>query len=57
MSDRIVFTLDGAEVSAEPGETIWQVAHRQGIAIPHLCYSTAATYRADGNCRVCMVEV
>ncbi len=57
MSDRIVFTLDGAEVSAEPGETIWQVAHRRGIDIPHLCYSTAATYRADGNCRVCMVEV
>jgi formate dehydrogenase major subunit len=57
MSEPIVFILDGAEVSAEPGETIWQVAKRQGIDIPHLCYSTAATYRPDGNCRVCMVEI
>ena len=57
MGDKVVFTLDGSEVAAAPGETIWQVAERQGIEIPHLCYSTAATYRADGNCRVCMVEI
>ncbi|MFQ5785548.1 MAG: molybdopterin-dependent oxidoreductase, partial [Alphaproteobacteria bacterium] len=57
MTDGIVFTLDGREVAAEPGETIWQVAVREGVEIPHLCYSTAATYRADGNCRVCMVEI
>ena len=25
--------------TAEPGETIWQVARRQGIEIPHLCYA------------------
>jgi len=35
MSDPVRFTLDGSEVSAEPGETIWQVANRQGIEIPH----------------------
>jgi formate dehydrogenase major subunit len=57
MSAKIDFTLDGREVSAEDGETIWQVASRAGIDIPHLCYSTAATYRADGNCRTCMVEI
>ncbi|MEE8273099.1 MAG: 2Fe-2S iron-sulfur cluster-binding protein, partial [Alphaproteobacteria bacterium] len=57
MGDKVVFTLDGSEVAAAPGETIWRVAERQGIEIPHLCYSTAATYRADGNCRVCMVEI
>jgi hypothetical protein len=39
------------------GETIWQVAKRQGREIPHLCYSPAPDYRPDGNCRVCMVEV
>jgi len=55
--DAIVFTLDGAEVSAAPGESIWQVAQRQGVDIPHLCYSTADGYRADGNCRACMVEI
>src|SRR5215470_14885677 len=51
------FTLDGAEVLAQPGETIWQVAKRQGIAIPHLCYAPDPGYRADGNCRACMVEI
>ncbi|MCA8883088.1 MAG: formate dehydrogenase subunit alpha [Rhodobacteraceae bacterium] len=54
---RVTFTLDGQQVTAAPGETIWQVAKRQGTAIPHLCWKDAPGYRADGNCRACMVEV
>ncbi len=54
---KITFTLDGREVQAEAGETIWQVAQRQGTTIPHLCWHPAPGYRADGNCRACMVEV
>src|SRR5438128_3295258 len=57
MTEPISFFLDGAEVSAEPGETIWQVANRQGIGIPHLCWLPKPGYRADGNCRACMVEI
>src|SRR3712207_6801618 len=57
MSDRIRFTLDGREVEALPGESIWQVAKREGIEIPHLCWLPQPGYRADGNCRACMVEV
>ena len=57
MSDVIKFTLDGDEVEAAPGETIWQVANRRGTEIPHLCYSPAPGYRPDGNCRACMVEI
>src|SRR5664280_203819 len=53
----ITFTLDGKEVSAREGETIWQVAKRLGTDIPHLCYSPEPGYRADGNCRACMVEI
>src|SRR6185503_5216310 len=53
----VSFFLDGKEVTAREGETIWQVAKRQGIDIPHLCYSPEPGYRADGNCRACMVEV
>ncbi len=53
----ITFTLDGREVVAREGETIWQVAKREGIEIPHLCYSPEPGYRADGNCRACMVEI
>ncbi len=50
-------TLDGVEVNAYPGETLWQVAKRVGDTIPHLCFKDASGYRADGNCRACMVEV
>ena len=57
MSDRIEFTLDGQTVSAVPDETIWQVAKREGTSIPHLCYADEPGYRADGNCRACMVEI
>ena len=57
MSEAIEFLLDGRSVTAEDGETIWQAAQRIGIEIPHLCWSTAPTYRADGNCRACMVEI
>jgi formate dehydrogenase major subunit len=57
MSETIKFTLDGVEVEAAPGETIWQVAKRQGTLIPHLCHKDAPGYRSDGNCRACMVEI
>ena len=57
MSADIEFTLNGESVQAHPGETIWQVSDRLGIEIPHLCYSPAPSYRADGNCRACMVEI
>src|SRR5882762_10412986 len=57
MSEPIRFTLDGAEVEAQPGETIWQVANRQGVEIPHLCWLPEPGYSADGNCRACMVEI
>ncbi len=53
----IAFTLDGREVKARAGETIWQAARREGVDIPHLCYLPEPGYRADGNCRACMVEI
>ncbi len=53
----ISFTLNGETVEALPGETIWQVAQRRGIEIPHLCYAPEPGYRPDGNCRACMVEI
>ena len=57
MTDTVAFTLDGRDVTARPGESIWQAAARHGADIPHLCWSTAPLYRADGNCRACMVEI
>ena len=55
--EAITFTLDGRQVTARPGETIWEVARRHGHEIPHLCLSTEPDFRPDGNCRLCMVEV
>src|SRR5262245_63266477 len=57
MSKTITFSLDGKDVEAKEGETIWQVAQRNGTDIPHLCYSPKPGYRPDGNCRACMVEI
>ncbi|MGH6719463.1 MAG: formate dehydrogenase subunit alpha [Alphaproteobacteria bacterium] len=57
MSESITFRLDDVEVEARPGESIWHVAKRLGTTIPHLCFTTQTTYRADGNCRLCMVEI
>jgi formate dehydrogenase major subunit len=57
MTDGIRFQLDGREVAARPGETIWQVAQRHATAIPHLCHADKPGYRPDGNCRACMVEI
>ncbi|MGE6608483.1 formate dehydrogenase subunit alpha [Halomonas sp. NPDC076908] len=57
MKASFALTLDGHEVTAYAGETLWQVAKRAGETIPHLCFKDAPGYRADGNCRVCMVEV
>jgi formate dehydrogenase major subunit len=57
MSNPVTFELDGKTISAEPGETLWQVAQRHGTSIPHLCYADEPGYRADGNCRACMVEI
>lgn len=53
----ITFNLDGRDVAARPGETIWDVARREGVTIPHLCHRPEAGYAPDGNCRACMVEI
>ncbi len=55
--EKISFYINNKTVEADTNETIWQVAKRLGIEIPHLCYSPEPSYRPDGNCRACMVEV
>src|SRR5690606_20844310 len=56
-AEPVRFILDGREVEAQPGETIFTVARRHDIKLPHLCYAPKPGYRPDGNCRVCMVEI
>ncbi len=54
---KIDFFIDGKKVTAEQGESIWKVAKRYGNTLPHLCYADKSGYRADGNCRACMVSI
>jgi formate dehydrogenase major subunit len=51
----VSFTINGREVQALRHETLIEVADREGIAIPRLCY--AEGLEAVGNCRSCMVEI
>ena len=53
----ITFYLNDLKTEANKDETIWQAANRLGTEIPHLCYANKPGYRADGNCRACMVEI
>ena len=55
LPETVEFKLDGNTVHAYEGETILKAAKRHGIDIPHLCYKDG--YRADGNCRACVVEI
>lgn len=53
--EMVEFTLNGQKISARADETILKAAEREGIEIPHLCYSEREGQ--DGNCRACMVEI
>ena len=57
MSNSIKFNLNGQNVEAIEGETIWEVSKRLGQIIPHLCYRDKPGYRVDANCRACVVEI
>lgn len=51
----VTFTLNGKPVQGRANEPIIEIAKREGVAIPHLCYKPGLD--AVGNCRACMVEV
>ena len=48
-------SIDGREMDFAKGETILEVARRQGVDIPTLCYDPRL--EAFGGCRLCVVEV
>lgn len=54
-SETVRFSLNGREVTARATETIIEVADREGVEIPRLCYKDGLD--KSGNCRSCMVEV
>ncbi|MFY0659830.1 MAG: formate dehydrogenase subunit alpha [Shimia sp.] len=56
-TNTVTFSLDGKDVTVPEGTSIWDAANGQGFVIPHLCHRPAKSYRPDGNCRACVVEV
>ena len=55
MSQRIVFSVDGRRIEAEPGQTILEAADAAHVYIPRLCWMKSLT--PAGSCRVCTVRV
>ncbi len=51
----VEFTLNGQQVKAATGRSIFNIAKDLGIQIPHLCHKDGLT--PDGNCRACVVEI
>ena len=48
-------TIDGMEVTVEPGATVLQACEQAGIEIPRFCYHDRL--EIAGNCRMCLVEM
>ncbi len=57
MAETFPLSLDGRAVRAHANETLFEIAKREGTLLPHLCHADAPGYRADGNCRACLVEI
>lgn len=53
--NEIVLHIDGKEVKAKEGMTVFEAARDAGIAIPTLCYHRKL--EPYGACRICTVEV
>src|SRR5688572_7592202 len=53
--ETVTFSLNGRDVTGLQGEPILEVAKREGVEIPHLCYKPGLD--AVGNCRACVVEI
>jgi NADH-quinone oxidoreductase subunit G len=48
-------TIDGREITVEPGTTVIEAAEKLGVFIPRYCWHPAM--KIAGNCRICQVEV
>ncbi|MBW2242063.1 MAG: (2Fe-2S)-binding protein [Deltaproteobacteria bacterium] len=55
MSEQPRITLGGSAVVFEPGETLLDVARRNGVEIPTLCHDPRL--KPAGACRTCLVEI
>lgn len=54
MIQKVTINIDGANIQAERGASVLDVALEQGICIPHLCRLPYIS--SIGACRLCIVE-
>ena len=55
MPDDITITIDGVEVTTQPGKMVLEAAIDSGIYLPYLCYHPGM--KPYAACRMCVVEV
>jgi NADH-quinone oxidoreductase subunit G len=48
-------TINGKEITVEPGTTIMRACEEMGVEVPHFCYHERLSIA--GNCRMCLVEM
>jgi len=51
----LTLTINGEQVSGKSDETLLEIAHQHGVAIPTLCHLDGLT--DVGACRLCLVEI
>lgn len=55
MADKITVKIDGKDYQADNNQTILEIAEKNGIKIPTLCFHPDVEARS--NCRMCVVEI
>lgn len=51
----VKLSIDGQEVTTQPGSTVLEAAQQADISIPTICWHEATT--SNGLCRMCVVEI
>ena len=52
---KVLVTIDGSTVEADPSSTVLEAALEHGVFVPHLCHDPDLT--PAGVCRLCVVDV
>ena len=55
MADSLKLTIDGTEVTCQPGQMVLEAANQAGVYVPYLCYHPGM--KPFAACRMCVVEV
>ena len=53
--NKVNVTVNGVEVSVEPGSTVLQACEELNIDVPRFCFHERLS--VAGNCRMCLVEI